>query len=348
MFHPKNPIFLYHLANLLLLIKTSLKIKPLPKTIENLVHYKSFAILVPCRNEEKRISTLIESLQKLDYPSFHVYVYNDESTDQTGQILSAYAKTWNRLSIIQGTQLPDGWTGKNWALHCLANQVREDYLVFLDADSEVTHTDFLTRISLGLETYEVIGGIPKFVGSGLFLISASYFFLFSILWIFKLSIYNQVWAVRRKTFLIHQPYEHFKNQPADDVTIGHYFTRMSKWNLCDFTDSVKVHYADSFHRAFSAMIRTSSPMFGKWLSPLLIALIFTLYLHPWIQLRADVILLLLVSKQVFDRKHRMSFWNSLTFPFGLVIFLFCFYLSWMTVWFNMNRWKSRPLPTLRT
>ncbi|MER1985053.1 MAG: glycosyltransferase family 2 protein [Solibacillus sp.] len=41
------------------------------------------SILIPLRNEEARVETLIE----LDYPSLEMLLYNDDSADNTGRAL---------------------------------------------------------------------------------------------------------------------------------------------------------------------------------------------------------------------------------------------------------------------
>jgi chlorobactene glucosyltransferase len=91
------------------------------------------SILVPARNEEGNIITCVESLLSQDYPNFEVVVYDDCSTDGTLEKLHAISD--RRLKLVEGTSVPHGWTGKNWACFNLANSARGDYLLFVDADT---------------------------------------------------------------------------------------------------------------------------------------------------------------------------------------------------------------------
>jgi chlorobactene glucosyltransferase len=100
------------------------------------------SILVPARNEELNICSCVESLLSQDYPHFELIVLNDHSDDATGSILNNLLNsdgdtTTPPFTILQGTTLPDGWAGKNWACHQLAQAAdpTSRYLLFTDADT---------------------------------------------------------------------------------------------------------------------------------------------------------------------------------------------------------------------
>lgn len=89
--------------------------------------------LIPARNEEAHIKKLVEDL--LDSELFeHVIVVDDESTDNT---LSNLKKiTSEKLTVINGSTLPEGWVGKVWALHQGSINVTTQYVLLIDADIE--------------------------------------------------------------------------------------------------------------------------------------------------------------------------------------------------------------------
>jgi len=95
------------------------------------------SILIPARNEEDNILNLLESIALQDYLNYEVIVYDDESTDSTYEICSAFAAAHSRFSVVKGTELPAGWLGKNHACHQLAKKATGDYFLFLDADDTV-------------------------------------------------------------------------------------------------------------------------------------------------------------------------------------------------------------------
>lgn len=96
------------------------------------------SILVPARNEASNISRCLRSLLAQDYRNFELLLLNDGSTDSTVTIAETVQKEdgTGKLRLMQGEPLPDGWLGKNWACHQLAQAAQGDYLLFTDADTE--------------------------------------------------------------------------------------------------------------------------------------------------------------------------------------------------------------------
>lgn len=85
-------------------------------------------IIIPARNEERNLKILLPQLNFI-YPDVKVTVVNDGSTDGTGLVPALYG-----FSCIQGSPLPPGWTGKNWACMQGAQRSKQKVLLFLDAD----------------------------------------------------------------------------------------------------------------------------------------------------------------------------------------------------------------------
>ncbi len=96
------------------------------------------SILIPVRNEEHRILSLLESIKQQDYKNYEVIIYDDDSTDRTYEVCVQFAAGDSRFSIIKGAKLPDGWLGKNYACNQLAKQAHGNYFLFLDADVKIT------------------------------------------------------------------------------------------------------------------------------------------------------------------------------------------------------------------
>jgi glycosyltransferase involved in cell wall biosynthesis len=95
------------------------------------------SILIPARNEEHNISNLLNDLTQLPYNIIEIIVFDDQSTDATFAVVKNKAQKDERIRVIQSTGLPDGWLGKNYACHCLAEQATGEYLLFLDADVRI-------------------------------------------------------------------------------------------------------------------------------------------------------------------------------------------------------------------
>jgi len=112
------------------------------------------SILIPARNEEENVGTLLDQLSSLDYNSLEIIVYNDHSTDGTEGVVKHSATLDPTVKIINGRQLPQGWLGKNHACHQLAQAATGELLLFLDADVMV-QKDLLKRSIGHFRKYEL-------------------------------------------------------------------------------------------------------------------------------------------------------------------------------------------------
>ncbi|MGB0682531.1 MAG: glycosyltransferase [Magnetovibrionaceae bacterium] len=99
--------------------------------------WPSVVAVIPARDEAETIRTTVGSLLAQDYPgNFRIVVVDDHSTDGT----AAAAGQDDRLTVISGTDLPEGWTGKLWAVHqgiAKAGETEPAFLLLTDAD--ITH-----------------------------------------------------------------------------------------------------------------------------------------------------------------------------------------------------------------
>ena len=102
---------------------------------ETLADPPFLSIVVPARNEERQIERCIRSLLALSYERFEIVAVDDRSDDATLAILSSLALEDDRLRVVRGAELPEGWVGKPWALAQGASAARGDWLLFTDADT---------------------------------------------------------------------------------------------------------------------------------------------------------------------------------------------------------------------
>ncbi|HEY3324007.1 MAG TPA: glycosyltransferase [Planctomycetota bacterium] len=88
--------------------------------------WPAVAILVPARNEAASLPRTLPALLSQDYPGeFGVIVIDDRSEDGTADVarkIAADRGKQDRLQVLIGAPLPDGWVGKVWALQQGAQQ----------------------------------------------------------------------------------------------------------------------------------------------------------------------------------------------------------------------------------
>ncbi len=98
--------------------------------------------VVPARNEADVIARSLTSLLDQDYPGrLTVLLVDDHSEDGTAAVAreaAAASRHPERFRLLQAAALPEGWTGKLWALEQGSRQVAEDtaFIWFSDADIE--------------------------------------------------------------------------------------------------------------------------------------------------------------------------------------------------------------------
>jgi len=96
--------------------------------------------VVPARDEADVIGQTVASLVSQDYPGpLAIVVVDDQSSDATAAVARRAAGGDGRVTVIEGTTPPPGWTGKVWAMQegiaaADAAPGRADYLLFVDAD----------------------------------------------------------------------------------------------------------------------------------------------------------------------------------------------------------------------
>lgn len=93
------------------------------------------SVCVPARNEERNIRACVDAILAQDFPNFEVIVLDDRSTDGTSDILRQLSTQSDRLNVIHGSNLPEGWAGKPHALFQAAASARGEWLCFVDADT---------------------------------------------------------------------------------------------------------------------------------------------------------------------------------------------------------------------
>jgi len=99
------------------------------------------AVIVPARNEADVIGpTMTSLLRQTCNNSLHVFLVDDGSTDGTARAAREAAERSGHpagLTVIEGRPLPQGWSGKLWAVQQGIEQARApgpDFFLFTDAD----------------------------------------------------------------------------------------------------------------------------------------------------------------------------------------------------------------------
>lgn len=190
------------------------------------------SIIVPARNEQRKIREALQSLLDLNYPDYELIVVDDRSEDDTGLILDEMAASSSRLKVIHIEDLPQGWLGKNHALWVGSRRATGDLLLFTDADIIMEPT-VLTRAVAFMEQHKLdhLAATPSMHMPTTFLsmFGASfiiYFSLFSRPWKARdaksrfhigIGAFNMV---RREAYAQTGGHETIRLRPDDDIKLG--------------------------------------------------------------------------------------------------------------------------------
>ena len=99
--------------------------------------------VIPARDEADCVGQTVASLLRQTYPGeFNVVLVDDQSRDSTSEVAreaAAASGAAGRLTLISGSALPAGWTGKLWAqrqgAEACENAPRPpEFILFTDAD----------------------------------------------------------------------------------------------------------------------------------------------------------------------------------------------------------------------
>lgn len=113
--------------------------------------WPSVSVVIPARNEAVNIEAVLASVLASRYPHFEVVVVDDRSEDGTGDLARTMGEgSPHKVTVIDGTPLPEGWLGKPWACAQGAAAADGELLLFTDADT-VHGPDLLGRAVAGLE-----------------------------------------------------------------------------------------------------------------------------------------------------------------------------------------------------
>lgn len=125
-------ILLYLVVQLLTLI-SNIFFFPVLTTSKVTAPIPKISILIPARNEAHNLRMTLPKLLQQRH-ALELLVLDDNSSDATTSIVQQLSQQDARLTLLRGAPLPQGWGGKNWACHQLAQAATGEMLLFTDAD----------------------------------------------------------------------------------------------------------------------------------------------------------------------------------------------------------------------
>lgn len=124
----------------------------------SLGEYPSVDIFVPAHNEDKVLFETLDAMANLTYPGqLKIYVLNDNSTDQTGEIADYFARVYKNIFHIK---VPPGFPkGKARVLNYALSISEGDMVVVFDADNQPQPDAVFKLVSKTLENEKYAGAV---------------------------------------------------------------------------------------------------------------------------------------------------------------------------------------------
>jgi glycosyltransferase involved in cell wall biosynthesis len=193
----------------------------------------TLSVVIPARNEKQRLEEALRTVLGQEYPGIlEVVLVDDRSGDGTGETMERLAAGNDSVVVVRVEELPEGWLGKNHAIHAGTRRARGEWLLFTDADvrfapdafrravahAEARGLDHLTmRPGLVLPGYWLESFVAFFYAA--FLVHRGYYKanLPSSRTGVGIGAFN---LIRRHAYEKVGGYEAFSNRPDDDLTLG--------------------------------------------------------------------------------------------------------------------------------
>lgn len=243
------------------------------------------SILIPARNEEHNIARLLGDLVESKDAHVEILVLDDDSDDQTAAVVSRFAKQDSRIQLIQSSNLPAGWLGKNFACYSLSKQARGDHFLFLDADVRLkgemirSSVDWMKQKNMGL-----LSIFPKqemhTVGEKITVPIMNYILLTLLpLPLVSWSKYTSLAAANGQFMLFESsvyqdlnPHEKEKGNKVEDIAIARYYKSNKISVACLLgEDSIQCRMYDGYSDSIKGFSKNITEFFG---GSLVIAILF--------------------------------------------------------------------------
>jgi chlorobactene glucosyltransferase len=119
----------------------------------------SVSVCIAARNENHALAECLQRILASDYKKLEVIVYDDTSEDDTSMIVKSFAHLGVRF--VEGSRLPEGWLGRNYAFDTLAREASGTYVLMTNVDTYIQPTTISQLVEyIGKENVDMVSVIP--------------------------------------------------------------------------------------------------------------------------------------------------------------------------------------------
>lgn len=323
----------------------------------------SVAVLLPVRNEATNIVDLVATLKaQTGISDLKFYFLDDNSEDQTLELLKHEIAGDQRFTFSSGQLLPEGWLGKPWALEQLRAKTKADYIVNLDADVRLVPRAICAAINLTIEQkLDFVSPYPKQIAKSFGERMVQPLLQWSWLSTVPLRIAEksgraslavangQFFAVRESALAAVSGYSASKNAVLDDLELARTLLRNGfKGCVVDGSHIATCHMYNSWAEVKAGYGKSLWAAFGSRFGSL-VAITF-LFLTGILPLLAAItgftagfyaLEFVIISRIIAARVSGGRFLDSFLHPISTLMLIYLIFYSWSAR--GKVQWKGRTL-----
>jgi len=334
------------------------------------------AVCVPARNERDNIEACVRSILASREVDVRAYVYDDESTDGTGEIVARLAAEDPRVVVVPRRALPEGWNGKQHACfrmaeHGLGYDPKLEWFLFTDADVRFEPDAVARAVGFALRSKSaLVSTVPKELTGSLgemTLVPLIHFVLMSYLPIGRMratldpaasAACGQFILVSRTAYRASGGHEGFKASMHDGVKFPRAVRRAGlRTDLYDGTESVSCRMYRGFGQTWRGFAKNAYEGLGSFALLMFITVYHAIgQLLPWVvvamalaagvwslgaTLAAAAIACSLLLRFLLAARFAQSLWNVALHPVSMVMLSA---VQWRSLWLQRTGrrgWKGR-------
>lgn len=352
-------MILFFLIPLILLVIAATNFVQIRKPNKTSSLIQSVGVIVPMRNEAENVEGIVATLAAQD-GDFHFYLLDDNSEDQTLELLQRFTTGSPRFTVLTGAALEDGWIGKTWALQQLFDASNEEILVSIDADVRLTNDAINKAVTALLGSdLDFVSPYPKQIaptlGERLIQPLLQWSWLTTVPLRYAERSGQQSMAVANgQFFVVHRSalsaingYESVKNAVIDDVFLARQLVKngsagtvidgseIAQTRMYGSWNEIKSGYGKSLNKAFGSLIGALFAvvfLVATGIAPLVIGVIGNPY--GWLGFTA-----ILGTRVLSAIKSRGNVLDTVLHPISVLALIYLIFYSYLRR--GHVQWKGR-------
>lgn len=222
-------------------------------------------VCIPARNETHAMTECLQRLVDSNYPKLEIIVLDDLSGDNTSVLIKSFAHAGVRF--IEGTALPDGWLGKNHALHTMAEDASGKYILFIDVDTQLAPDSIEQLVAYTQqENALMISVLPRREDgwrTSVLFSPLRYFWEIAFHHKEAPATASNAWMIERKTLLERwQGFTHFKDAIQPESRFSAELMQSGQYRFLMGTEMLGVSYEKKWSSQVETSIRLLFPLLG--------------------------------------------------------------------------------------